>query len=228
MRSASCCNCSRRAVRAASSHSPGLAAMGGDESALTSAAAASHWRFRASAQRSASGWVSDMSSGKSVAGDGRGRAESRSSAHCDNACHALRSSSGVRSGAARRSPGSRREVARVCASNAAKRSTCAVSSPPRMACCSSPSVSARPPNNASACDCRSSCGFASASPLRPARSVSRWPARLPLSTVETYPGRSGCSVRVSYQLNQCPRWRSMRAIASSVARVRAISPVVVT
>ena len=37
-------------------------------------------------------------------------------------------------------------------------------------------------------------------PFRPAASVSRWPARLPLSTVETYSGRSGSSVRVSYQL----------------------------
>ena len=42
-------------------------------------------------------------------------------------------------------------------------------------------------------------------PFSPAASVSRWPARLPLSTVETYSGRSGSSVRVSYQLNRCPR-----------------------
>ena len=39
----------------------------------------------------------------------------------------------------------------------------------------------------------------------PLRSTSRWPARLPLSTVETYSGGSGSSVRVSYQLKKWPR-----------------------
>ena len=37
------------------------------------------------------------------------------------------------------------------------------------------------------------------------RSVSRYPARLPLSTVEIYAGASGARVRVSYQLKKWPR-----------------------
>jgi hypothetical protein len=40
----------------------------------------------------------------------------------------------------------------------------------------------------------------SANPASPARSVSRYPARLPLSTVEMYAGLRGASVLVSYQL----------------------------
>ncbi|EXI71312.1 MAG: hypothetical protein AW07_03755 [Candidatus Accumulibacter sp. SK-11] len=42
--------------------------------------------------------------------------------------------------------------------------------------------------------------LSSARASRPARKVSRWPARLPLSTVEMYLGGSGCKVSVSYQL----------------------------
>ena len=40
----------------------------------------------------------------------------------------------------------------------------------------------------------------SASADRPGASVSRWPARLPLSTDETYIGCSGARLMVSYQL----------------------------
>ena len=35
---------------------------------------------------------------------------------------------------------------------------------------------------------------------RPLFTVSKWPARLPLSTAEIYAGESGASVLVSYQL----------------------------
>ena len=60
-------------------------------------------------------------------------------------------------------------------------------------------------------------------PFNPAASVSRWPARLPLSTVETYSGRSGSSVRVSYQLYRCPRYRWSLSTAASVRDVRAMT-----
>ncbi|KFB67212.1 MAG: hypothetical protein CAPSK01_003329 [Candidatus Accumulibacter vicinus] len=55
-------------------------------------------------------------------------------------------------------------------------------------------VSPRPSNN------RVISIRSSASASRPARRVNRWPARLPLSTVEMYKGGSGRSVSVSYQL----------------------------
>ena len=59
---------------------------------------------------------------------------------------------------------------------------------------SRPSVSLKPSNS------RAGRIGSSGSASSPARKVSRWPARLPLSTVETYSGGSGCSVCVSYQL----------------------------
>ncbi len=48
----------------------------------------------------------------------------------------------------------------------------------------------------------------------------RWPARLPLSTVEMYAGSSGARVRVSYQLRKCPRKRSRRRALASVRSTR--------
>ena len=44
----------------------------------------------------------------------------------------------------------------------------------------------------------------SASVVRPGARVSRWPARLPLSTAETYMGSSGARSAVSYQLYKWP------------------------
>ncbi len=39
----------------------------------------------------------------------------------------------------------------------------------------------------------------------PGRSTNRWPARLPLSTVEMYTGSNGFNDSVSYQFKKCPR-----------------------
>ena len=53
---------------------------------------------------------------------------------------------------------------------------------------------------------RSSCG-ARASSRQACATASRWPLRLPLSTVDTYIGSSGAPVCVSYQFRKWPRWR---------------------
>jgi hypothetical protein len=47
------------------------------------------------------------------------------------------------------------------------------------------------------------------------------PARLPLSTVDTYAGGSGASVSVSYQLSRCPRSVQTLSTVVSVASIRA-------
>ncbi len=72
---------------------------------------------------------------------------------------------------------------------------------------SPPSVQARGPRRPARAACREvrqTFGAAalslSANSNKPLRSTSRCPARLPLSTVETYSGRSGFRERVSYQL----------------------------
>ena len=51
-------------------------------------------------------------------------------------------------------------------------------------------------------------------------SASRWPARLPLSTDDTYSGSSRRRSRVSYQLYRCPRKRSRLPTVASVASRR--------
>src|SRR6185437_3118068 len=51
-------------------------------------------------------------------------------------------------------------------------------------------------------------------------SASKCPARLPLSTAETYRGASGRRVAVSYQLKRWPRWWSNEATVARVASKR--------
>ena len=61
---------------------------------------------------------------------------------------------------------------------------------------------------------------AAASSWKPLASTSKLPARLPLSTIDTYRGCNGASERVSYQLKKCPWCRSMPESVSNVRCVR--------
>ena len=51
--------------------------------------------------------------------------------------------------------------------------------------------------------------------------ASKWPPRLPLSTVDTYIGSSAAVVWVSYQFRKWPRWRCKPSSVASVACSRA-------
>ena len=65
------------------------------------------------------------------------------------------------------------------------------------------------------------------SAMQACATASKWPARLPLSTVETYGGDNTCSVVVSYQLYRWPLCLSRRSMLPSVAFRRVIRSAVV-
>ena len=65
-----------------------------------------------------------------------------------------------------------------------------------------------------------SSAFSRARRRQPSARATSAPARLPLSTVETYRGRSGARVRVSYQLRRCPSCRSRPSIVPSIRSTR--------
>ena len=79
-------------------------------------------------------------------------------------------------------------------SSSRRSSRCCLVASPACDCVRTPSVSPSPSNTR-----RGTMG-SSGKDRSPTRSVSRWAARLPLSTVDTYIGSSGCRVWVSYQL----------------------------
>ena len=69
-------------------------------------------------------------------------------------------------------------------------------------------------------DLSGNCSACAASSRQAWASASRWPLRLPESTVETYSGSNGVARAVSYQFRKWPRWRSKPDRVAKVASSR--------
>ena len=80
----------------------------------------------------------------------------------------------------------------------------------------------RIPSASIAAQTRPSSTGASAMSRHPWASATRWPARFPESTVETYGGSSTRRFSRSYQLKKCPRTRGIRSIESNARSSRSI------
>ena len=131
-------------------------------------------------------------------------------------------SSGMSSSAAPRSRPSRSSGASSAARKGSGSASSRASAPlgrARLAAWRSGSMRARDAANAR-CAAPLSKGACTSS-MQACATASRWPLRLPLSTVETYIGSSAALRCVSYQFRKCPRWRGNSASVAKVASSRA-------